>query len=43
MMGTWMPETCIEDKLINILKTIVHIVVFICELRLVPNIGVGLN
>ena len=28
MMGTWMPETCREEKYINILKRIVHLVGF---------------
>jgi len=26
MMGTWMPETCREEKQINILNRIVHLV-----------------
>ena len=32
MMGTWMPETCREEKEIIILNRIVHIVGFICEI-----------
>jgi len=32
MMGTWMPETCREEKYINILNGIVQLVGFICEI-----------
>ena len=31
MMGMWMPETCREEKLINILNGIVHLVGLIYE------------
>ena len=31
-MGTWMPETCREEKKINILNRIVQLVGFICEI-----------
>jgi len=32
MMGTWMPETCREQKSINILNRIVHLVGLIYEI-----------
>jgi len=32
MMGTWMPETCRDEKQINILNRIVHLFVLIYEI-----------
>ena len=37
MMGAWMPETCREEKQINILNRIVHLAGFIYEIYLLPK------
>jgi len=39
MMGTWMPETCREEKEINILNRIVHAVGFIYEKHVNATLG----
>jgi len=37
MMGTWMPETCREERLINIVNRIVHLVGLIYEIIQLSN------